>query len=441
MFTSAQAFMHFETRISGNAPPKLGGMFAKALACTLLIIAGPTFTAHSQEKKPIVIQTAAGVPASIGIPESGLAGAFEVLSEADETVCGLAEVAPGPDELGRVRESAQLIVVPRVYDAKDAPPLEASATFRLGKRVEPGTKPTLEWQEVSPAKLKLMEGGSPVLVYNFGVITRDDIPESEPRRSRSCYVHPLYGVSGEILTDDFPKDHYHHHGVFWTWPHVVIDGQEYSLWEDKGGLRQRFVRWLCREAGATAAVLGVENGWFLGDTQVLTERVWLTVYRSDESRHIDVDLFFQPLGHDITLWGAEGKSYGGLTVRFRPHPGEPPKITVAEGLTTDDLYEKPLTWADFCSRFEEQQAWSGAAIFISPNHPDYPPTWLTRHYGPLCVGWPGTRSQTLAQGQSVHLPYRLWIHRGFPSAERIQAVYRAYCTAATGGQPAAAGAK
>jgi len=27
--------------------------------------------------------------------------------------------------------------------------------------------------------------------------------------------------------------------------------------------------------------------------------------------------------------------------------------------------------------------------YIHPSHPDFPPTWLTRHYGCLCVGWPG----------------------------------------------------
>ncbi|GAB4132564.1 hypothetical protein JCM17478_19390 [Thermopirellula anaerolimosa] len=378
------------------------------------------------------------------LTETGLSGAFEVNSIEDGGAWGIGEVLPGPDDEGMPLASGRLVVLPQDglgetpspasdSDSKESNVAEEPPMLRLGKPLASAEAAIFRWKETSDTTLELSEASRPVLAYNFGVITREDVPESDPRRSRSCYVHPLRGLDGEVLTDDFPKDHYHHHGVFWTWPHVVIDGQEYSLWEDKGPLRQRFVRWLCRREGATAAVLGVENGWFLGDTQVLTERVWLTVYRAGEARHIDVDLFFTPLDREVTLWGAEGKSYGGLTVRFRPRPGEKPKITVADGLTADDLYETPLTWADFCSRFGEGESWSGAAIFVSPKHPDYPPTWLTRHYGPLCVGWPGIHSQTLAAGKSVHLPYRLWIHRDCVSAADIETVYQAFCRASEAG--------
>jgi hypothetical protein len=31
---------------------------------------------------------------------------------------------------------------------------------------------------------------------------------------RANYVHPLYGLKGEILTEDFPEDHLQHHGIF-----------------------------------------------------------------------------------------------------------------------------------------------------------------------------------------------------------------------------------
>lgn len=282
------------------------------------------------------------------------------------------------------------------------------------------------FEETSPATITLFEGNSPVLAYNFGSITSDRVPENDPRRTRACYVHPVWGLDGEVITDDFPRDHYHHHGIFWTWPHVVIGEREFSLWEDRGGLRQRFVRWLCRDVSKTAAVLGVENAWVLDEQSMLVERVWLTVYpRRDHERTIDIDLFLQPCV-PVTLWGAEGKSYGGLTMRFRPPSEKEARITVPNGLTSDDLYETRLPWADFTSRFGEGEALSGATVMIAPNHPDYPPTWLTRHYGPLCVGWPGTQSRTLQPGETIHLPYRLWIHRGLRDAAEIAAVYRAY---------------
>jgi hypothetical protein len=39
-------------------------------------------------------------------------------------------------------------------------------------------------------------------------------------------------VNGNILTEDFPKDHLHHRGVFWAWHQVLIgDKKMGDAWE------------------------------------------------------------------------------------------------------------------------------------------------------------------------------------------------------------------
>ena len=53
---------------------------------------------------------------------------------------------------------------------------------------------------------------------------------------------------------------------------------------------------------------------------------------------------------------------------------------------------------------------SGATVMIDPAHPDFPPTWLTRHYGALCVGYPGVEAKTFAPGESFTLNYRVNLH-------------------------------
>ena len=73
---------------------------------------------------------------------------------------------------------------------------------------------------------------------------------------------------------------------------------------------------------------------------------------------------------------------------------------------------------------------SGGAVFVHPQHPNYPPTWLTRHYGPLCVGWPGVNARTYEPGQPHRLAYRLWVHAGSPDVEQLRSQYEAF-TAAT----------
>jgi len=320
--------------------------------------------------------------------------------------------------------------------AASIPPGQDSGGFRRF-RLEPAKAGSrsdgveFHFQDLDEKSLGLFDGDRPVLTYNHGTITNEAVPEKDHRRSRACYIHPLWGLNGEVLTEDFPRDHYHHHGVFWTWPHIVVQGQEYDLWAGPN-IKQRFVRWLCREAGPVAAVLGVENGWFVGQQKVMIERVWIRAYKAaGGSRSLDLEFAWIPVDEPVTLWGAPNKSYGGLTVRFAPPSRKDPStvITVPSGPTEADLPETRLPWADFTSKLGGASTLSGAAVFVDPGHPDYPPTWLTRHYGPLCVGWPGVNSKTFEPGMPIRLNYRIWIHKAAVTTEQIQQAYDAYAAA------------
>ena len=64
---------------------------------------------------------------------------------------------------------------------------------------------------------------------------------------------------------------------------------------------------------------------------------------------------------------------------------------------------------------------------MAPDHPDFPPTWLTRHYGCLCLGWPGIKPATFNPDTVIRCGYRVWIHRGSPgSAAEVQTVYQGF---------------
>ncbi|MEI2726162.1 MAG: DUF6807 family protein [Verrucomicrobiota bacterium] len=286
----------------------------------------------------------------------------------------------------------------------------------------PGAETGFHFADVNDQSLGLWEGARPVLVYNHGVIASTNAPAD---RARSSYVHPIYGLDGEVLTDDFPKDHYHHRGLFWSWPHVKSGETETDLWMLKG-IHHQFEGWLGREAMAAKAYLGVQNGWFIGDRKVVDEKVWLRVLpATTEGRAIDVELTWTPLKAPLTLRGAEGKSYGGLTLRFAPRTGET-IITTPDGRSKEDLPIAHLPWADLSAQFAGAKAPSGAAIFIAPEHPDFPPEWLTRHYGVLCVGWPGVKEQTFPPDKPIQVRYRVWIHRGVPEVEKLKQVYDEY---------------
>ena len=281
---------------------------------------------------------------------------------------------------------------------------------------------SFRFTNITDKSLALFEGTRPVLVYNHGVIQQ---PAGAPAdRARSSYVHPIYGLDGEILTDDFPKDHYAHRGLFWGWPHIRIGARHFDLW-DLRGIEQRFERWLARDAGPSAATLGIQNGWYVGDRKIVQEEIWLRATPSAKNeRALDVELKWTPIGEPLTLQGAAEKSYGGFTLRFAPRTNT--VITTPLGQGEKDLLVTRLPWADFSARFGGRTEVSGAAIMVAPDHPDFPPEWMTRHYGLLCVGWPGVQAKTFQPDESTRCRYRVWIHRGAGTVENVRQAFHAY---------------
>jgi hypothetical protein len=268
----------------------------------------------------------------------------------------------------------------------------------------------------------IWEGDRLVLVYNFGEIANSKGPTTRPH---SNYIHPLYGLDGEVLTDDFPADHVHHRGVYWAWPHVKVGQQQYDLWGLRG-IGYRLDRVTGMEIHKESATLSLENSWIAGEKRIMREQVRLTLHpAAATSQALDVELTWTPTDKDVTLWGAEGKSYGGFTFRFGPR--KTTIITTPSGVSKDDLVVTRLPWADLSGDLKgAPDQLSGAAIFVAPDHSDYPPTWMARHYGMLAVGWPGVSPRTLAGGEAVTCRYRIWIHRGHPSPAEIQKMYDAY---------------
>lgn len=47
---------------------------------------------------------------------------------------------------------------------------------------------------------------------------------------RGGYIHPVYAPSGRIVTDDYPSDHSHHHGIWAAWTSTEFEGRKPDFW-------------------------------------------------------------------------------------------------------------------------------------------------------------------------------------------------------------------
>ncbi len=77
-------------------------------------------------------------------------------------------------------------------------------------------------------KLRLESSGRKVLDFQIGGELPS--PDIKPVFLRAGYIHPVYAPSGRIVTDDYPSDHFHHHGIWAAWTSTEFEGRKPDFW-------------------------------------------------------------------------------------------------------------------------------------------------------------------------------------------------------------------
>ncbi|MBX3177609.1 MAG: PmoA family protein [Candidatus Hydrogenedentes bacterium] len=279
--------------------------------------------------------------------------------------------------------------------------------------------------------IEIREDGRAVVTHHYGWVMP---PEGVKHRFyRTGYIHPLYGLDGEVLTQDFPDDHYHHRGVFWGWPDTQWQGRRVDTW-GLDGARQATVSCAPGEATSARASFSGENVWVFDegeDYPIASERYAVVVHAAtDTGRALDVTLTWTNLTDaPIYVRGAvtDDKGYGGFN--FRPDKTRAPMhFTSALGAHAEDVFDVASPWVDVSyATAPGAETLSGVAIFQHPENPGYPyDWWLLRHYGFLGHSWPGNAPYALKPGEAVTVRYRLYIHRGDAAAGKVAEAFAAY---------------
>lgn len=284
--------------------------------------------------------------------------------------------------------------------------------------------------------ITILENDKPVLVYNYAFV---EVPEAVAQKTgpRQGYIHPLYGLDGDILTDDYPDDHFHHRGVYWAWPYSAVGGRRFDLWA-LVGVHSELEKWIDKRADEKSAVLQVVNRWVLDPTgeTVVREEIGMVVLPSNGvGRAIDFTLRFANIAdrevtlegtHDIDSGTGKVKGYGGFMYRTDNTRGEQ-SISIASGVLDADDMRAQSPWADLSSPQGFGLPHSGVAIFQHPKNPGYPHEgWLLRHYGTIGASWPCDSPHRMAPGEAVELQYRLYVHRGDAAEGKVAEAFAEY---------------
>jgi hypothetical protein len=71
-------------------------------------------------------------------------------------------------------------------------------------------------------------GDQPVLGYQAK--KTDPPPGFAPQYARGGYLFPLYTPAGRLVTDDYPPNHKHHHGIWAPWTKTEFEGRHPDFW-------------------------------------------------------------------------------------------------------------------------------------------------------------------------------------------------------------------
>lgn len=298
--------------------------------------------------------------------------------------------------------------------------------FRLSNTTQPA--PALGVRlDKKLGRIDVTEGRLPVLRYNHGMVPVKKGTHTHPGKGetyeRSDYISPLFGLDGEELTEDYPADHPHHRGVWWSWPVTRWNDQVRDIWA-VNGVRAHPLASPSFAAGPVAATIQAESVWKWADNDpIVKSEVLIRAYRqAGDCRLIDVDIRLTALVDGVAIGGRPKRGYGGFSLRAAPC--EQRKTT----LHTDPAEAKPRrSWLDYSGVFAGGKGMSGTTIFEHAGNPDYPSP-LHEYLGCNCVmpAFPCAREVSLPKGKTLLLKHRLLIHRGGNDQQKARDVWNAY---------------
>ncbi len=308
----------------------------------------------------------------------------------------------------------------------------ASASFTIVSRSKNGS---------SSVQLNIRENGIDVTlkgrkVFSFvGKPAGLPEPNIKPVFLRGGYIHPVYTPTGRIVTDDYPSDHYHHHGIWFAWTKTQFNGGHPDFWnvDDLTG-RVDFVEARAVASGSVFGELTSKQNYVAlkgTDAELALNELWdVRVYDVGQSSRRNYFLF------DITATQTTSGTlkldeyrYGGMGIRGHRDWKDKTKVSflTSEGKTRANgnatrggwfaMYG-PVDGADVSIAVLDspQNFRSPQPMRLNPDDPffNYAPSQL----GPF----------EIKPGEPFVLRYRYVVSDGKPDASELNRLWNDYAT-------------
>ena len=135
-------------------------------------------------------------------------------------------------------------------------------------------------------RLTITAAGRKMLTFQGGP---GELPSADikPIFRQGGYIHPVFTPSGRVITDDYPPDHFHHHGIWFAWTKTEFEGRKPDFWNVGDGTgRVEFVALDKTWSGKVHAGFTSRNRFVdvsaPKPVTVLNEKWAVTVYNIDQ---------------------------------------------------------------------------------------------------------------------------------------------------------------
>ncbi len=282
--------------------------------------------------------------------------------------------------------------------------------------------------ELNSKTLDVSVGGAPFFSYNHAhVVPPGKIP---PVFIRSGYIHPMFGPGGELLTEDFPADHYHHKGIWGPWTETTFEGHDVDFWN------------LAKKQGTVqfAGFECVESGPVFGRFRVKQEHVDLTQPGGGKVALNEIwDVCVWAAGRGCRLWDLTSEQacasarplflkqyrYGGFGYRGpKEWKGDDYKVLTSEGHTKKDGHGKTSKWCAHSGAIDGTR--STVLFMCSPRNDRFPEPMRIWESGGCFFNYCPIQHKewTFEPGKTYTFRYRIYIHEGDIDAKLAERLWR-----------------
>jgi len=399
-----------------------------------------------EDEHGVLSETKAPVSVEVNLNKDQLAAAKEGRLGIYDQTDGSKTKNLIPIQLDGLREGTISHLVLMMPEGEPGP-----RSFKLVENTSPFNDVMKATLDPNSGQVVIDQEGDQVMQYNYETVYEKDVVYGESESlehhvrtetdtfvttsiyavPRSDYIHPLYGLNGEMLTRDWPEGgHPHHRAIFWAWPEVEYGSERGDIY----ALQRVFARPTGNMAftgGPVFAQIEAENIWMWEDRErIVREHAVINIYRSSNTtRVIDLTIKLKALQDSITIATRSTDSYGGLNLRMQTPQAQ--EISYY----SDPADSNPLrAWSDFNGIFEGNESASGLMVLQHKDNPEYPGNWV--EYPNLAWVQPtfpstGTR-YPLSKDDSLVLRYRLIVHNGEkPSIDISEKRWDAYNATST----------